>query len=59
MVKRRKQVEISKDVWRGLKNLSKRYDAPMIEVADKIFDSSDLRLLDELFGKRRKLKKHI
>lgn len=54
MTGRKKQFEISKKLWSGLKNLQKRYNKPMIQIADGIFDTADLQLLDELMGLKRK-----
>lgn len=53
----RRQIYVSKNVWKGLKRLSDRYDKPAREVADVVFDNSDLKLLDDLLGYKKKKKK--
>lgn len=54
MTGRKKNLEVSKDFWKGLRRLKQRYDAPMIDIADSIFDTSDLRILDEIYANRTK-----
>lgn len=59
MAKRKRQIEIHEDTWLGIKQLSKRYNKPMIRVADTIFDTNDLKILDKIFKGRKKLEENL
>lgn len=56
MGKRTRHLKVDTDVWLGLRNLKKRYNKPMKDIAKTIFDTSDLGLLDEIYKHRRKQK---
>lgn len=58
MVKRKKTMEIDFDLHCGYKNLQKRYNRPMKEIAKTIFDTTDLQTLDQIFqGRQKTIKK--
>jgi hypothetical protein len=54
MAKARKNIQVSQDSWNKFNTLKKRYDTPISQLLENIFENTTYDDLDRMFGYKKR-----